>query len=132
MKEVMAIIRQNKVNQTKEALVNEGFPAFTCLKVLCRGKKTIDLSIIQDIVDAGEMPVSTMGESLTESSRLIPKRFFTVICDDADVSKVVSILIDNNQTGNPGDGKIFVIPIMESIRVRSGEKNADAFQKEVI
>lgn len=127
MKEVMAIIRQNKVNQTKEALVNEGYPAFTCLKVLGRGKKTIDLSIIQDIVDAGEMPVSTVGEALTESSRLIPKRFFTVICDDADVSKVVSIIIDNNQTGNPGDGKIFVIPIMESIRVRSGEKNADAF-----
>jgi len=127
MKEVMAIIRQNKVNQTKEALVNEGFPAFTCLKVLGRGKKTLDLSIIQDIVEAGEMPVSTVGEALTESSRLIPKRFFTVICGDDEVSKVVSIIIDTNQTGNPGDGNIFILPIEESIRVRSGEKNADAF-----
>jgi len=127
MKEVMAIIRQNKVNQTKEALVKEGIPAFTCLKVLGRGKKTIDLSIIQDIVEAGEMPVSTVGESLTESSRLIPKRFFTVIVEDDEVDKVVSVIIENNQTGNPGDGKIFVIPIEESIRVRSGEKNADAF-----
>ncbi|WP_414732529.1 P-II family nitrogen regulator [Acetobacterium carbinolicum] len=127
MKEVMAIIRQNKVNQTKEALVKDGYPAFTCLKVLGRGKKTIDLSIVQDIVDAGEMPISPMGESLTESSRLIPKRFFTLIVEDEDVAKVVSIIIDNNQTGNPGDGKIFVIPIEESIRVRSGEKNADAF-----
>ncbi|AWW27816.1 P-II family nitrogen regulator [Acetobacterium carbinolicum] len=127
MKEVMAIIRQNKVNQTKEALVKDGYPAFTCLKVLGRGKKTIDLSIVQDIVDAGEMPISPIGESLTESSRLIPKRFFTLIVEDEDVAKVVSIIIDNNQTGNPGDGKIFVIPIEESIRVRSGEKNADAF-----
>ena len=127
MKEVMAIIRQNKVNQTKEALVKDGYPAFTCLKVLGRGKKTIDLSIIQDIVDAGEMPVSTVGEALTEPTRLIPKRFFTLIVEDEDVAKVVSIIIDNNQTGNPGDGKIFVIPIEESIRVRSGEKNADAF-----
>ena len=127
MKEVMAIIRQNKVNQTKEALVKEGIPAFTCLKVLGRGKKTIDLSIIQDIVEAGEVPISTVGESLTEASRLIPKRFFTVIVEDAEVDKVVSIIIENNQTGNPGDGKIFVIPIEESIRVRSGEKNADAF-----
>ncbi len=127
MKEVMAIIRQNKVNQTKEALVKDGYPAFTCLKVLGRGKKTIDLSIVQDIVDAGEMPISTIGEALTEPTRLIPKRFFTLIVEDADVAKVVSIIIDNNQTGNPGDGKIFVIPIEESIRVRSGEKNADAF-----
>lgn len=127
MKEVMAIIRQNKVNQTKEALVKEGFPAFTCVKVLGRGKKTIDLSIIQDIVDAGEIPVSTVGESLTEPSRLISKRFFTLIVEDEDADKVVSIIIDNNQTGNPGDGKIFILPIEESIRVRSGEKNADAF-----
>ncbi|AFA47586.1 P-II family nitrogen regulator [Acetobacterium woodii] len=127
MKEVMAIIRQNKVNQTKEALVKDGYPAFTCLKVLGRGKKTIDLSIVQDIVDAGEMPISTVGEALTEPTRLIPKRFFTLIVEDEDVDKVVSIIIDTNQTGNPGDGKIFVIPIEESIRVRSGEKNADAF-----
>lgn len=127
MKEVMAIIRQNKVNQTKEALVKEGFPAFTCVKVLGRGKKTIDLSIIQDIVDSGEIPVSTVGESLTEPSRLISKRFFTLIVEDEDADKVVSIIIDNNQTGNPGDGKIFILPIEESIRVRSGEKNADAF-----
>lgn len=127
MKEVMAIIRQNKVNQTKEALIKEGFPAFTCVKVLGRGKKTVDLSIIQDIVDSGEMPISNAGESLTEPTRLISKRFFTLIVEDSDVDKVVSIIIDTNTMGHPGDGKIFVLPIMESIRVRSGEKNADAF-----
>ncbi|MBC3888094.1 P-II family nitrogen regulator [Acetobacterium paludosum] len=127
MKEVMAIIRQNKVNPTKEALVKEGFPAFTCLKVLGRGKKSVDFSIIQDIVDSGEMPISNIGEALTEPSRLISKRFFTLIVEDEDVDKVVSILIDSNSTGNPGDGKIFILPIEDSIRVRSGEKNADAF-----
>jgi len=127
MKEVMAIIRQNKVNQTKEALVKEGFPAFTCLKVLGRGKKTVDLSIIQAIVESGEIPMSTAGEALTEPTRLISKRFFTLIVEDDDVDKVVSIIIDTNTTGNAGDGKIFVLPIEESIRVRSGEKNADAF-----
>lgn len=127
MKEVMAIIRQNKVNQTKEALIKEGFPAFTCVKVLGRGKKTVDLSIIQDIVDSGEIPVSDIGEALTEPTRLISKRFFTLIVEASDVDKVVSIIIDTNSMGNAGDGKIFVLPIEESIRVRSGEKNADAF-----
>ncbi|HEY5555365.1 P-II family nitrogen regulator [Acetobacterium sp.] len=127
MKEVMAIIRQNKVNQTKEALIKEGFPAFTCVKVLGRGKKTVDLSIIQDIVESGELPVSNAGEALTEPTRLISKRFFTLIVEDSDVDKVVSIIIDTNTLGHAGDGKIFILPIMESIRVRSGEKNADAF-----
>ncbi|MDK2935151.1 MAG: nitrogen regulatory protein 2 [Eubacteriaceae bacterium] len=127
MKEVMAIIRQNKVNQTKEALVAEGFPAFTCLKVLGRGKKSIDLSLVNDIVASGEMPLSDVSESLTESGRLISKRFFTLIVEDNDVDQVVSIIMDANTTGNPGDGKIFVLPIDESIRVRSGEQHADAF-----
>ncbi|WKY48278.1 P-II family nitrogen regulator [Eubacteriaceae bacterium ES3] len=127
MKEVMAIIRQNKVNQTKEALVAEGFPAFTCLKVLGRGKKSIDLSLVNDIVASGEMPLSDVSESMTESSRLISKRFFTLIVEDNDVDQVVSIIMDANTTGNPGDGKIFVLPIDESIRVRSGEQHADAF-----
>lgn len=127
MKEVMAIIRQNKVNQTKEALVNEGFPAFTCLKVLGRGKKSIDLSLVNDIVASGEVPASDIGEALTESSRLISKRFFTLIVEDNDVDQVVSIIMNTNTTGNPGDGKIFVLPIEESIRVRSGEQHADAF-----
>ncbi|MDI3536314.1 P-II family nitrogen regulator [Eubacteriaceae bacterium ES2] len=127
MKEVMAIIRQNKVNQTKEALVAEGFPAFTCLKVLGRGKKSIDLSLVNDIVASGEMPLSDVSESLTESGRLISKRFFTLIVEDNDVDQVVSIIMDANTTGNPGDGKVFVLPIDESIRVRSGEQHADAF-----
>ena len=127
MKEVMAIIRQNKVNQTKEALVAEGFPAFTCLKVLGRGKKSIDLSLVNDIVASGEMPLSDVSESLTEAGRLISKRFFTLIVEDNDVDQVVSIIMDANTTGNPGDGKIFVLPIDESIRVRSGEQHADAF-----
>jgi len=80
MKEVMAIIRQNKVNKTKEALVAEGFPAFTCLKVLGRGKKSIDLSLIQNIVDTGEFPISEASESLTETSRLDPKTILHSDC----------------------------------------------------
>ena len=127
MKEVMAIIRQNKVNKTKEALVAEGFPAFTCLKVLGRGKKSIDLSLIQNIVDTGEFPISEASEALTETSRLIPKRFFTLIVEDDGVDKVVEIIINTNTTGNAGDGKVFILPIEESIRVRSGEQHADAF-----
>lgn len=54
MKEVIAIIRQNKVNATKAALAEAGIPSFTCRRVLGRGKKLIDLSQYIDIADSGE------------------------------------------------------------------------------
>jgi len=127
MKEVMAIVRLNKVNKTKESLADAGFPAFTCRKVLGRGKKSVDLSVLQDVMESGMLPVSTVGENFTEATRLIPKRVFTLVVNDKDVEKVVNTIIDVNTTGNAGDGKIFVLPIFESYTVRSGEENADAY-----
>lgn len=126
MKEVMAIVRLNKVNDTKEALASAGFPAFTCRKVMGRGKKAIDLNLVQTILNEGELPLSPMGEYITESSRLIPKRVFTLVAKDSHVNTIVETIMDVNCTGNPGDGKIFVLPIIESIRVRDGELQEDS------
>ncbi len=127
MKEVMAIVRQNKVNVTKEALAEAGIPAFTCRKVLGRGKKLIDMTLLRTIVDSGEIPVSPQGEYLSESSRLISKRVFTMIVNDEDVDRTVNTLMDVNSTGNPGDGKIFVLPIQENYQVRNGELTTEAY-----
>ncbi len=127
MKEVMAIIRQNKVNATKEALAGAGVPAFTCRKVLGRGKKLIDMTLLRSIVDSGEIPATATGEYLSESQRLISKRVFTMIVEDENVDKVVETIIDANSTGNPGDGKIFILPINESYRVRNGESTTEAY-----
>ena len=126
MKEVMAIVRLNKINVTKQALAEAGFPAFTCRKVLGRGKKSVDLTLMQTILDTGELPVSPIGENLTEVGRLIPKRIFNLMINDEDVDKVVSTIIEANSTGNPGDGKIFILPIMDAYRVRNGEKQTDS------
>jgi nitrogen regulatory protein PII 2 len=127
MKEVMAIVRQNKVNVTKEALASAGIPAFTCRKVLGRGKKLIDMTLLRSIVDAGEIPATESGEYLSETTRLISKRVFTMIVEDADVEKTVNAIMDVNSTGNPGDGKIFILPISESYRVRNGETTTEAY-----
>lgn len=127
MKEVMAIIRQNMVNQTKDALVAQGFPAFTCLKILGRGKTGVNFSLLAEFMDTDEMPIGPEGEALTETVRLIPKRFFTLIVEDEDVDAVVKIIVDTNCTGTSGDGKIFILPIDEAIRVRTGETHADAY-----
>ncbi len=48
MKEIMAIIRMDMIGKTKEALAEIGFPSITCKRVLGRGKKKIDFSLIKD------------------------------------------------------------------------------------
>lgn len=127
MKEVMAILRMNMVNPTKTALAGAGFPAFSCRKCLGRGKKAVDMTIVQSLLDTGEAPMGAVGEHLTESHRLIAKRLFTIIVEDDQVDSVISIIIDTNQTGNPGDGKIFILPILEAYTVRTGESTRDAY-----
>ncbi len=127
MKEIMTIIRMNMVNPTKKALASAGFPAFSCRKCLGRGKKSIDAALAESILQAGQQPDKPVAEHLTEYSRLIAKRLFTIIVDDDQIDEAVKIIIDTNQTGNPGDGKIFVLSIMEAYTVRTGESNADAY-----
>jgi nitrogen regulatory protein PII 2 len=127
MKEVMAIIRMNMVNPTKTALASAGFPAFSCRKCLGRGKKSVDMSVVETLIETGETPMGAVGEHLTESHRLIAKRLFTIIVDDDQIGEVVRIIVETNQTGNPGDGKIFVLPIMEAYTVRTGESTKDAY-----
>jgi nitrogen regulatory protein PII 2 len=127
MKEVLAIIRMNMVNSTKTALASAGFPAFSCRKCLGRGKKSVDTGLVQSLLDAGVTPANSVGEHLTESHRLIAKRLFTIIVDDDEVEEVVKIIIETNQTGNPGDGRIFILPITEAYTVRTGESTKDAY-----
>jgi nitrogen regulatory protein PII 2 len=127
MKEVMCFIRANKVNDTKKALADSGFPAFTCRKCLGRGKKSIDPELLNTVLAVGELPLSPIGENLTEATRLIAKRFFTLIVEEKDVAKAVETVIEANQTGNPGDGRIFVLPILETYTVRSGAPTTEAY-----
>ena len=126
MKEVMCIIRLNKVNKTKEALAEAGFPSITCRKVLGRGKKSIDKALIEAYMESGEVPQSAYGENLSERGRLIPKRLITLVVKDEEVKTVVDAVIGVNSTGTPGDGKIFVLPIEEVFRVRDGQSGEDA------
>jgi len=130
MREIMCFIRVNKVNDTKRTLAEHGFPAFTCCRCLGRGKKSIDPEVLNTVLATGDLPLSPVGENLTEATRLIAKRFFTLIVDDKDVEKAVQAIIEVNQTGNPGDGKIFILPIEETFSVRTGEGSAVITHKE--
>lgn len=121
MKEVMCIIRLNKVSKTKEALAEAGFPSITCRKVLGRGKKSIDKALLEAYMEAGSLEPTPYGENLSERGRLIPKRFITLVVKDEEVKTVVDAVLEVNSTGTPGDGKIFVLPVEEVYRVRDGQ-----------
>lgn len=120
MKEVMAFLRANKVNGTKKALADAGFPSFTCRKVLGRGKKTLDSTLVKLALSTDEVPMNAQGEALSEHIRLVPKRFFTLIVEDGQVDEAARTILRVNQTGNPGDGRIFILDIPETHCVRTG------------
>ena len=120
MKEVMAVIRANKINQTKRALVDHGLPAFTGMSAVGRGRQPVDFEVIQAINDRPESSAEVLP-ILSQGGRLIPKRIISVVVPDQRVPEVVQLIIKNNKTGKPGDGKIFILPLNEVIRVRTGE-----------
>lgn len=124
MKEVSAIIRMNMINKTKAALLKEGFSSLYCKKVMGRGKRKIDFSIVEEVFKTEEIFTSNkLVTEFIEVQRLLPKRLITLIVKDEEVEKVVKTIIDTNITGNPGDGKIFVSNVSEVIRIRTREKN---------
>jgi nitrogen regulatory protein PII 2 len=118
MKEVMAMIRINKINATKQALSDAGITSFTATgRVLGRGKGLVDYRVLAGAQEGIQEAISRLGDG----PRLAPKRLITVIVSDDWVERTVKAIIDTNQTGHAGDGKIFVMPISEAARVRTGE-----------
>jgi nitrogen regulatory protein PII 2 len=126
MKEIIAVIRMDMVNKTKEALLIKGFPSMTCRKVMGRGKKKIAYELFQDVFTNNEGLSPIMAEQLSEGHRLMPKRMLIIVVDDKDVSAIVNTIIEVNQNGNPGNGKIFVSKVQDTIRVRTGEQGIEA------
>jgi nitrogen regulatory protein P-II 1 len=57
---------------------------------------------------------------------MLPKVKVEVVVADADSEKAVKVICDAARTGNIGDGKIFLIPVSDSIRVRTGERGDEA------
>lgn len=115
MKEITAIIRTNRIQKTKEALVEAGYPSMTVKEVLGRGKQRgLQQEFCLDIPEPDD------GELLPRVS-FIPKRLLTLVVDDEDVDSLVVLITKVNQTGSVGDGKIVVSPVSDAVRVRTSE-----------
>ena len=118
MKEICAIIRMNKINETKRALSEAGFPSLTVKKVVGRGVGKVNYLIQDGIADAPE-EMDTPSEI---GPKMLPKRMLTLVVPDDKKDNVISVIIKANQSGKPGDGKIFVIPALNAYRIRTAEE----------
>jgi nitrogen regulatory protein PII 2 len=125
MKEIMAIVRINMMNKTKKALADAGISSITARDALGRGKGLVDLTLLEGAEKGYEEAVAQLGQS----QRLIPKRIFFMVVPDKLVNKTVKTIIQVNKTGKSGDGKIFVMPVADTVRVRTGESGDEVLDE---
>ncbi|WP_319543246.1 P-II family nitrogen regulator [uncultured Pseudodesulfovibrio sp.] len=117
MKEVIAVVRMNMMNKTKSALNDAGIDAFFAHEAQGRGKGFVNTAVLEGAESGYEEAAAVLGEK----GKLYPKRMVTAVVPDRLVSDVVEAITRVNQTGKPGDGKIFVMPMGDAVRVRTGE-----------
>ncbi|MBQ6511488.1 P-II family nitrogen regulator [Methanobrevibacter sp.] len=111
MKSVVAIIRQEKYTDVKNALIAVGCEGMNVSEVKGRGNQR-------------GIKESYRGSSYCID--LIPKTRIEIVVKDESVDDIVEAIKKGAHTGNIGDGKIFIHPIDNVIRIRTGEEGVDA------
>jgi nitrogen regulatory protein P-II 1 len=109
MKMIKAMIRPEKFEDVKTALDTAGFGAMTIFDVEGRG------------VQKGIKQQYRGAEYVVD---LIPKRQLEIVVGDDAAEKVIDIIVNAARTGKVGDGQIFILPVEDSIRVRTGERGS--------
>ena len=111
MRKIEAIIRPMKLEEVKSALADAGFVSMTVIEVRGRGQQK---GLVQQ----------WRGREYCVD--LLPKTRIEVVVAERDVDKVVELIRNTAATGGIGDGKIFVIPVERTIRIRTGEEDDEA------
>ena len=111
MKKIEAIIKPFKLDDVKEALNGIGIKGMTISEVKGYGRQK------------GHKEIYRGAEYIVD---FIPKAKMEIIVDAAQVDEVIEAICKAARTGKIGDGKIFVLPVDEVIRVRTGEKGEEA------
>jgi nitrogen regulatory protein PII 2 len=147
MKQIIAIIRDERVEETKTALEKTGVRGVTFLYVTGRGQQKgtvsarelgigLNRNLRTGIAGSGAVHESAgPGEGISDylfppekefAFGFLPKRMLIIIAYDEDVESIVRAIVTANQTGRHGDGRIFICPMISAIRVRTGEQGDTA------
>jgi nitrogen regulatory protein PII len=111
MKKVEAIIKPFKLDEVKEALARHGIEGMTVTEVKGFGRQK------------GHTELYRGAEYVVE---FLPKVKIEILVEDERADAVAKTIQDAAQSGQIGDGKIFILPIEEAVRIRTGERGASA------
>jgi len=109
MKLIKSIIRPNKVDEVKDALAKLNIAGMTVTEVRGHGKQKGHTAIYR-------------GKEYNVS--LLPKMELEVVVQDEIVDEAIKAIIQAARTGEIGDGRVFVIPVSHTYRIRTGEQDA--------
>jgi len=112
MHKIEAIIRPEKLDDVKNSLAAAGFTGLNIVHVTGRGAQK------------GLVHMGRGGE--TYEVDMLPKVKIEVVVKDSDADRAIKLICDAARTGNIGDGKIFLMPVTDAIRVRTGERGEAA------
>ncbi len=111
MQKIEAIIRPGKLNEITEALADAGVLGITVSNVLGCGRQKGHTQVYR-------------GQEV--QIRLLPKVKLEIACLETQSEQIVEVITRLARTGQVGDGKIFITPVQESIRIRTGERGETA------
>ena len=111
MKLVTAIVKPFKLDDVKNALALIGIAGLTVSEVQGFGRQRGHTEVYR----GAEYAVS-----------FVPKVRVEVLCDDADAADVLEVVAKAAQTGSIGDGKVWITPVDDVVRVRTGERGVEA------
>jgi nitrogen regulatory protein P-II 1 len=111
VKKIEAIVRHFKLEDVKNALTERGIHGMTVTEVRGYGRQKGHTEIYRGTEYAVDF---------------VPKVKIEVVCTDANLQTVIDIILQTAQTGQIGDGKIFVTDLADSVRIRTGERGEDA------
>jgi len=111
MKKIEAIIRPESLEMVKNALNELGYPGMTITEVKGHGKQK------------GKEQIWRGREYKVE---FLPKLKVEIVVLDDDVQRIARAIINETRTGNIGDGKIFIYPVEDAIRIRTGDYGNNA------
>ncbi len=110
MKKIEAIIRKAKFEDVKQALMDADIDWFSYWDITGLGKSTEEQVVRGQVFKSG----------------YIQRRMISIVVRDINLDKTVKAIISSAQTGELGDGKVFVYDITETYRIRNGESGPEA------
>ncbi|NIQ02628.1 MAG: P-II family nitrogen regulator [Nitrospinaceae bacterium] len=110
MKMIRCYIRHEKLETVREKLFELGVPGLS----------------VSDVKGIGKPMSQLKSDPDSKVPQFLPRVELTIVLEDSAVEEVVDMLVSTVRTGSLGDGKIFIMPVDDAIRIRTGERGQQA------